>query len=178
MEQLVIIRDKRFRPLISRDKIAARVKELVQEIKKDCGDDKPLFLAVLNGSFMFASDLLKEMKTDCEISFMKVTSYEGMSSSGQVKELIGAGHEVRDRLVIVLEDIVDSGRTVEHIRNDLVEKGAKKVMVATMLFKPEAFRTGTVPEYQGFTVGNDFVIGYGMDYDGAGRNLDEIYVLA
>lgn len=177
MDQLVFIRDKKFRPLIGREKIAARVKELGLEISRDLETEKPLFLAVLNGSFMFASDLLKEMKTDCEISFMKVASYDGMSS-GSMKELIGAGQEVQGRVVVVLEDIVDSGRTVEYIRNDLSKKGAKKVVVATMLFKPAAFRSVTPPEYTGFTIGNEFVVGYGMDYDGAGRNLDEIYVLA
>jgi hypoxanthine phosphoribosyltransferase len=178
MSQLVTLNDKSFKPFISERRIAEAVTDLAKTINKELASEFPLFLAILNGSFMFASDLLKQITIPCEISFVKLSSYSGTQSSGNVTELLGLNEKLEDRTVVIVEDIVDSGMTLEKLMTVLKEKKAGKIKVATVLFKPEAYKKEIVPDYIGFRIGNDFVVGYGLDYQGLGRNLREIHVLA
>lgn len=178
MTQLITIKDKQFKPYIKQEEIATTVKRLGALINTELRNEFPVFLVVLNGSFMFAADLLREVTIACEISFIKVASYHGTSSSGDVTELIGLTHDLQERTVVVIEDIVDSGITIENLILKLKEKGVKKTKITTLLFKPEAYKKPYPIDYVGFNIPNDFVIGYGLDYDGLGRNLKEIHVLA
>ncbi len=178
MNQQITIKDKQFKPYIDEQRIAEAVKQVAHKINTDLKNDFPLFLAVLNGSFMFASDLLKEITIPCELSFVKMKSYEGMKSSGVVKDVIGLTESIEGRTVVIIEDIVDSGLTLESLIGILNEKQAKQIKVATVLFKPEAYTKKHIIDYIGFKIPNDFVIGYGLDYEGQGRNLKEIYKLA
>lgn len=178
MSQQIIIKDRTFAPFISEQKIATAVRELAERINKELEDEMPVFLAVLNGSFMFAADLLKEVNIPCEISFIKLASYHGTSSSGNVTELIGLSEDLNNRTVVIIEDVVDSGLTLERLREVLKRKNVKQVKVATVLFKPGAYKFENKPEYIGFNIENDFVVGYGLDYEGLGRNLRSIHVLA
>ena len=137
-----------------------------------------LFICILNGSFMFAADLFKVLElTDAEISFLKLASYEGTTSSGELKQLIGLNENIKGRTVVVLEDIVDSGHTITDVVRQIEEKGAKEVKVATLLFKPAALKTEVKLDYVGLEIPNDFIVGYGLDYDRRGRNLKDIYTL-
>jgi hypoxanthine phosphoribosyltransferase len=178
MSQVTTIKDKQFKPYITQQKIADAVKNLAILMDADLKNDFPLFLAVLNGSFMFAADLLKEITIACEISFIKVASYKGISSTGDVKELIGLTEDVSDRTVVILEDIVDSGMTIDQLVRWLKDKNVKHIKVATLLFKPDSYKKNYKLDYIGFHIPNDFVVGYGLDYEGLGRNLKEIHVLA
>jgi hypoxanthine phosphoribosyltransferase len=178
MSQVITLKDKQFKPYITQQKIAGAVKGLADTINKDLRDDFPIFLAVLNGSFMFAADLLKEVTIPCEVSFVKLASYSGMSSSGSVSELIGLTDTMDGRTVVIVEDIVDSGLTLERLTEILKRKNVKQIKVATILFKPDSYKKSHPLDYVGFRIPNDFVVGYGLDYDGLGRNLKEIHVLA
>lgn len=178
MSQFITIKDKQFKPYISEEKIAGAVKQMALTINRELRNDFPVFLAVLNGSFMFAADLLREVTIPCELSFIKVASYQGTQSSGSVNELIGLAADLKGRTVVVVEDIVDSGVTIERLAKILKEKEVKELKVATILFKPDSYKKPYSIDYIGFSIPNDFVIGYGLDYDGLGRNLKEIYVLA
>ena len=178
MSQVITLKDKQFKPYITQQKIAEAVKNVAGSINADLKDEFPIFLAVLNGSFMFASDLLKEITIPCEISFIKMASYSGMTSSGNVTELIGLTENINGRTVVIVEDIVDSGITLERLTTILKTKAVKQIKVATILFKPEAYKKEYTLDYVGFKIPNDFVVGYGLDYDGLGRNLKEIHVLA
>ena len=175
--QRVTIKDKTFVPYITSDKILESVKKMAQKINADLAEEMPLFLVVLNGSFMFAADLLKEVTIPCEISFIKLASYHGTSSTGTVTEMIGLTEEIKGRTVVVVEDIVDTGITLEKLMNLLAKKEVKQVKVASFLLKPEAYKKTMVVDYVGMEIPNDFVVGYGLDYDGLGRNMKEIYVL-
>ncbi|HEY1040185.1 MAG TPA: hypoxanthine phosphoribosyltransferase [Bacteroidia bacterium] len=176
--ELITVKDKQFKPFIGEDKILRAVKELATRINIDLRDEFPLFVVVLNGSFMFAADLLKEVHIPCEISFIKVASYHGTSSTGSVTELVGLSDEVKGRTVVIVEDIVDTGVTLEKLHAVLQKREAGKIRVATMLLKPESYKKNIPVDYAGMEIGNDFVVGYGLDYDGQGRNLRDIYVLA
>jgi len=178
MSQVITIKDKQFKPFITQQKIAGVVKNLAASINADLKDEFPVFLAVLNGSFMFAADLLKEITIPCELSFIKLASYSGIASSGSVTELIGLTENVNGRTVIIVEDIVDSGLTLERLTDLLRSKGVKQIKVATILFKPECYKRNYALDYIGFKIPDNFVIGYGLDYEGLGRNLKEIHVLA
>jgi hypoxanthine phosphoribosyltransferase len=173
----VVINGRTFKIKITPPEIDKSIADIAEQINSDLKDKKPLFLAVLNGSFMFASDLLKKVNVDCEISFVKVASYEGTSTTGKIKQLIGLNEDIRGRTVVIVEDIVDTGNTIENIWTQLKQLGAGEIKIATLLFKPEAY-TKTIPiEYTAIVVPNDFLVGYGLDYNGFGRNLDAIYVL-
>ena len=178
MSKVITIKDKQFKPYITGQKIAEAVKKLAQAINTDLKDECPIFLAVLNGSFMFAADLLKEITIPCEISFIKLSSYNGMSSSGNVSELIGLTEDISGRTVVIIEDIVDSGLTLERLTDILKKKNVKQIKTATILFKPASYKKMFPLDYVGFNIPDDFVIGYGLDYEGLGRNLKEIHVLA
>lgn len=178
MSDLVTIKDKQFKPYISQQQISEAVKKIANSINNELKNEQPLFLVVLNGSFMFAADLLKEVSIPCEISFIKVASYHGTTSSGTVTELIGLTEDITGRTVIIVEDIVDTGITLEKLITVLNRKNVKQIKVATVLLKPDSYKKEYKIDYYGMKIPNDFVIGYGLDYDGLGRNLKEIYVLA
>jgi hypoxanthine phosphoribosyltransferase len=178
VDALITIKDKTFKPYISEEQILNAVRELASAINRDLADEIPVFLVVLNGSFMFASDLLKGISIPCELSFIKVASYHGTSSAGSVTELIGLTEDLSGRTVVIVEDIVDTGTTIEKLISVLRKKNVKQVRIASALFKPDAYKKEHRIDYPGIEIGNEFVVGYGLDYDGHGRNLKEIYVLA
>ncbi|MCF8424872.1 MAG: hypoxanthine phosphoribosyltransferase [Bacteroidia bacterium] len=175
--QRVTLKDKTFVPYISSDKISASVYQMAQKINSDLLNDMPLFLVVLNGSFMFASDLLKEINIPCELSFIKLASYHGTTSTGVVTEMIGLTEEIKGRTVVIVEDIVDTGVTLEKLVTLLTKKEVKQIKVATFLLKPDAYKKDIKVDYVGMEIPNDFVVGYGLDYDGLGRNMKEVFVL-
>ena len=164
-----------FEPYIRRDRIEARIKELGKTITEETAGKKPLFLVVLNGAFPFASDLFREVKTDAEIAFIRLKSYEGTSSTGSVKQVMGLTDDIKGRTVIVVEDIVDTGLTAERMIADLMAQEPASLKFATLLYKPESSRTGYTPDYAAFTIPPKFILGYGLDLDGKGRNLPDIY---
>lgn len=176
MEQTVTIHGKTFGIAIPAKQIAQAVERIGAEISMQLTSRDPLFICLLNGSFMFAADLLRAIPFNAQISFVKVASYHGMEA-GCVNSLIGLTENVAGRTVVLVEDIIDSGNTVHNMRLQLTELGAADVRVATVLFKPQAFRHSYRVDYVGFEITNEFVIGYGMDYDGLGRNLKDIYQL-
>ena len=171
------VKELQFVPFISNHSIAVRVTELANRLTLDYHDKKPIFLSVLNGSFMFTSDLMKSFLSPCEISFIKLTSYEGTHSTGDVKTLIGLNNNLADRHIIIVEDIVDTGHTVKNILELVMEQKPASVKILTLLYKPDAFKETFEIDYVGFEIENKFVVGYGLDYDGFGRNLDQVYVV-
>lgn len=178
MSHLITVKDKQFKPYIESAVLLKEVKRLAEEISRDLSNEFPLFIVVLNGSFMFAADLLKEISFPCELSFIKVASYHGTSSTGSVTELIGLTEDVSNRTVVIIEDIVDTGVTLEKLMTALQKKNVKQIKIATALLKPDAYQKNIPLHYIGLKIPNDFVVGYGLDYDGQGRNLKDIYVLA
>jgi hypoxanthine phosphoribosyltransferase len=169
--------DKTFVPYLYEEKILRAVGKVAETINKDMEGKNPLFLVVLNGAFLFASDLLRCITTDCEVSFIKLASYEGTSSSGVIKEMIGLTTEIKNRHVVIVEDIVDTGNTITHLAEQLKAKSPASVRVAALLFKPEAYKKEIPVDYVGIEIPNDFIVGYGLDYNGLGRNLRDIYVV-
>ncbi len=178
MKQTVVAHDLAFEPFLSPETIDKRVRELGREIEERYRGKNPLFLAVLNGAFIFASDLVRACGIDCEISFIRLASYQGSRSSGEVKKVIGLKEDVRDRPVIIVEDIVDSGRTLTTFLPDLEKMGPASIEIATLLLKPEMIEFPIHVDYVGFEIPPRFVIGYGLDYDGQGRNFPGIYQLS
>jgi hypoxanthine phosphoribosyltransferase len=173
----VQIKDKTFVLKFAQDDIQKRISDLAKQIDHDYNGLKPLFIIVLNGAFMFASDLIKNINIECELTFVKLSSYQGMQTSGQVKEIIGLQHNIAGREIVVVEDIVDTGITMENLLTDLNKLGPKSIRIASLLFKPESFQKKFPIHYIGYSIPNDFVVGYGLDYDELGRNLPEIYEL-
>ncbi len=176
--RLITIKDKQFKSYISSVKISEAVKKVADKINSDLAGESPVFLAVLNGSFMFAADLMKEINLTCEISFVKLASYHGTTSSGIITELIGLNQDLSGRTVVIIEDIVDTGNTVEKLAELLNNKKVKSFKIATAFFKPTAYTKKIKIDYIGLEIPNDFVVGYGLDYDGFGRNLKDVFVLA
>ncbi|MBQ4368037.1 MAG: hypoxanthine phosphoribosyltransferase [Muribaculaceae bacterium] len=167
-----------FETYISREEIAKQVQRMALEIQRDCKDENPLFLCVLNGAFIFAADLFRACNLpDAEITFIRFKSYEGTSSTGEVKKIMGLSESIEGRTVIIVEDIVDTGVTAQELRNLLATLNPKTVKMATLLFKPASLTVGLQPEYVGFEIPSKFIIGYGLDLDGLARNLSDIYVL-
>lgn len=177
MKPTVKIKDKLFELSIPSAQIDAAVSKIAQLIDVELKEKEPLFLVVLNGAFMFASDLMKKVTIPCQISFVKLASYEGTSSTGMVKQLIGLNENIAGRTVVVVEDIVDTGFTMERIISTLQTKNPKEIKVATFFNKPEALQRPIHLDYVGMKIPNDFIVGYGLDYDGLGRNLADIYTL-
>lgn len=174
----VKLHDKEFRVSIPADKIQDAIAKMAKKINGDYkGKDTPLFISILNGSFMFTADLFKHIDFVCEVTFLKLTSYKGTASTGAVRQLIGVNEAIEGRDVIVLEDIVDTGITLEQILGQLKSFEPASVRVASLLFKPEAYQKDLDIDYIGMEIPNDFIVGYGLDYDGLGRNLPDIYTL-
>ncbi|HAN18457.1 MAG: hypoxanthine phosphoribosyltransferase [Bacteroidetes bacterium GWC2_33_15] len=172
------LKDKEFGVSIPSEDIQKVIVNLAKKINTDFKDAEiPLFISILNGSFMFTADLLKHIDFNCEITFLKLSSYQGTSSTGNVKELIGINENIKGRKIIVLEDIVDTGITLEQIVNELEKYNPEEIRVSTLLFKPAAYQKNINIDYVGMEIPNDFIIGYGLDYDGLGRNLADIYTL-
>lgn len=175
--EIIQIHDKQFALTIEEADILKAVKRVGEEINNDLSGTNPLFICVLNGAFMFASDLIKVVNFPCEITFIKLSSYEGIYTTGSVKEVIGLNESVVDRHVVVVEDIVDTGITMEKIIASLKIKGAKSIKVVTFLQKPDALLRDISVDYVAMKIPNDFIVGYGLDYDGYGRNLKDIYTV-
>lgn len=171
----VQLADKQFKPYLSEKEIDEAITQLANKINKDFAGQKVLFLAILNGSFMFASDLIKKVNVECEISFVKVASYSGTSSTGKVKKLIGLMQSLENRNVIIIEDIIDTGNTLDKLIPTLEAENPKTLSMCTLLFKPEAFKADFSIEYIGLEIPNKFIVGYGLDYNELGRNLPSIY---
>ena len=176
-KEIIKVHDKHFRLFIPEAKIQQEVTRLSMEMNRDLADKDPIFLGILNGAFMFASDLYKQLNFPCQITFLKLASYSGTESTGAVKQLIGINRDLKDRVVVVLEDIVDTGVTLETIIRQLSGYQPREIRVATLLYKPEAAIKRVKLDYVGMEIPNDFILGYGLDYDGYGRNFKEIYQL-
>ncbi|GAB3708108.1 hypoxanthine phosphoribosyltransferase [Spirosoma flavus] len=174
---MITINDKTFVPFIEADAIQARIQELAEQINQEYADKKPLLVVVLNGAFLFAADLMKRLTVPCEITFLRVSSYQGTESTGQLKQVLGLNESVEGRDLIVVEDIVDTGRTLYDLCDQLQAQGPASLAIATLLFKPEALQKPLDLHYVGFSIQNRFVLGYGLDYDGLGRNTPNILVL-
>ncbi len=175
----ITLKDKTFKTAIPYEKISAAIDEVAEKINKDfvgC-DDVPVLLCVLNGSIMFMGELMKRLKFDCQIISIKLTSYEGTSTTGRVKQAMGLTADITGRRVIVIEDIVDSGNTIVELKKILEEKGAAESRICTMLLKPDAYKKDVRIDYTALEIPNDFIVGFGLDYDEIGRNYKDIYVL-
>ncbi|MDX1628469.1 MAG: hypoxanthine phosphoribosyltransferase [Fulvivirga sp.] len=171
------LRDKSFKKFITKEELEKKVQSLAGKINEDYKGKKPLFVSILNGSFIFAADLMREINIESEISFVKVASYEEMESSGNVKQLIGLNENIFNKDVIIIEDIIDTGRTIARILDEFKSLGASSVEVVTLLHKPKSDEVADLLKYVGFEIPDKFVVGYGLDYDGLGRNLKDIYQL-
>jgi len=169
------IHDKTFKLSIPNERLMSTIRRVASEITNDMEGKQPLFICILNGSFIFAADLLKEIKLPCEVSFVKMASYVGTDTTGKVRELIGFGENIGGRDVIIIEDIVDSGNTMEKVVERLEESNVKSIKIATLFYKPAAYKKRIPLTYVGLEIPNDFIVGYGLDYDGLGRNLKDIY---
>lgn len=174
---IVKIKDKTFETSISEDVIKDRVKEVAQQLSKDMEGKNPLLLGVLNGSFIFAADLMREMTIPCEISFVKLASYQGTTSTGKVHEVLGINEDLTGRTVIIVEDIVESGLTLKQMIESLGTRHPASVHICTLFVKPEKLKVDLTIDYAAFSIPNDFIVGYGLDYDQQGRGLKEIYSL-
>ncbi len=169
--------DKTFKEFISQKDINERIDELARKINNDFAGQDVVFLGILNGAFLFAAELFKRIDLKARISFVKLASYEGTKSSGSIKELIGWNEDIKNKQIVIIEDIVDTGNTLERIIDELLIRKATGIKIATLLFKPKAYTKSIPLDYVGFEIPNDFVIGFGRDYDGYGRNLPSIYSL-
>jgi hypoxanthine phosphoribosyltransferase len=176
MKEISIL-DKRFRELITEEAINSRIEELASQINTDMAGRNVVFLGILNGAFLFAADLFRRINIEARISFVKLASYEGTSSSGAIKELIGWNEDIKNKTIVVIEDIVDTGNTLERIVDELIIRKAAEIKIAAMLYKPAAYKKSIPLDYVGFEIPNNFVVGYGLDYDGYGRNFPSIYTL-
>lgn len=172
------IHDHYFEEFIDFSTIDLSIEKVATSMNKNLEGTNPLFLVILNGAFMFAADLLKKIEIPCEVSFVKLASYQGTQTTEQVRELIGFNEEISGRTVVIVEDIIDTGITMEKVLDRLNRMGAAEVKIATLLFKPEAFRKDYPIDYIGIEIPNDFIVGYGLDYNGQGRNLPDIYKIA
>ena len=172
------VNNRFFKPYLATEQIDKAVSDIAKQITKDLKNEEPIFLGILNGSFIFASDLIRKLDFPLHISFVKVASYIGTRSTGAVTELIGLNENLIGKTVVIVEDIVDSGNTIEKIVSLLKEHGVKEVKIATLLLKPEAYTKQIKIDYVALEIPNDFVIGYGLDYDGWGRNIPGIYKIA
>lgn len=173
----ITLHDKQFTPFIKAQEIETLVTSLAKEINNDLQGQNPLFLSILNGSFLFTADLVRKFEGDCMVSFIKTASYQGMESTGHVKQLIGLNEPITGRNVVIIEDIVDSGATIEYIYTELLKKEPFTLKIAALLLKPDAYKKNIKIDYVGKEIPDKFIVGYGLDYVGLGRNLKDIYVV-
>ena len=176
MDKIRIL-DKEFRLSVTSAKIRETVDRMANQMNMDLHGKNVIFLGILNGAFMFVSDLIRRIEFDCRISFLKLATYEGSSASGSIKRLIGLDEDISDKTVVILEDIIDTGFTIDNILKQLKGYGPLDIKIAALLFKPASFGRNSKPDYIGIEIPNDFVVGYGLDYRGYGRNLKDIYVM-
>ncbi|MBL7842971.1 MAG: hypoxanthine phosphoribosyltransferase [Cyclobacteriaceae bacterium] len=169
------IKDLTFKKFISEEKIKGKVTELADEINKDYTNRTPLFLPILNGSFIFASDLIRDITLECRVSFVKHSSYQGTASTGQLKTLIGLNESIFNQDILIVEDIMDTGLTLSKVVEELRSLGTRSVEVVTLVRKAPARQHAVQPKYVGFDIEDEFILGYGLDYEGLGRNLKDIY---
>ncbi len=177
-QKKVKLHDKTFRVMIPAEQLDAAIDKVAAQINTDYADrDTPLFLGVLNGAFMFMSELMKKIDFNCELSFVKLASYAGTSSSGKVSELIGLKNNIEGKHVVIVEDIVDTGESMEHLLRSLSGHRPASLEIATLFFKPNAYKKDFPIKYKALEIGNEFIVGFGLDYDELGRNLKDIYVV-
>ena len=169
------IHDLEFEPFISEKEISNRVTEIGRELKEKFGNDRPIFMGMLSGAFVFMADIIRAFDAECEVSFVKYFSYEGTASTGTLNEVLGVGDEVEGRTIILIEDIVDSGHTLHRFLPKMADKKPKHIEIVSLLVKPDALKYDIPVHHTGFEIEDKFVVGYGLDYDGVGRNLKEIY---
>ncbi len=174
---MIHLHDKTFEPFISAEEIDFAIANMAKQMDDDFFDEVPVFVGILNGSFMVMSDLMKHYRGMCEVSFVKMASYEGMQTTNEVKQLIGINQNLEGRTVVVVEDIVDTGNTIEELKAIFKEQKVKHLKIATLFFKPDAYKKDIKIDYVGIRIPNKFIVGFGLDYDGLGRNLSEIYQL-
>ena len=173
----ITVKDKTFEVKIAEATIKERVREVAQQMSRDLEGKNPLFLAVLSGAFIFAADLMREMTIPCEISFVKLASYQGTTSTGSIKEVIGINEDLAGRTVVIVEDIVESGLTIKRMMEQLGTRNPASVQVCALFFKPEKLKEDLKLDYVAFSIPNDFILGYGLDYDQQGRHLKDVYSL-
>jgi len=174
---VIQLHDKHFVPFISAQDIDAVLERMANEAEADLDGEVPVFIGVLNGAFMAVAGFVKHYTKPCEVSFVKLASYEGTNTTGNVKQLIGLSQNLEGRTVVVIEDIVDTGNTVAELKKIFEAKNVKQLKIATLFFKPEAYTKNIPLDYIGFEIPNKFIVGYGLDYNGLGRNLPEVYQL-
>lgn len=175
MKKAITINDKQFELLIEQEVIENEIKRVAERINIELKDKKPLFIAVLNGAFMFAGELMKQINILSEITFVRLASYQGTSSSQNVKTILGLNESIKGRTIVIIEDIVDSGNTMAALIDELTDLDPADIRIATLLYKPAAMKKKLHLDYVALEIPNDFIVGYGLDYDGFGRNLKDIY---
>lgn len=175
---MIHLHDKTFEAFITSEEIDFAIKNMAKQMDDDFFEEIPVFIGVLNGAFMVMTDLMKQYKGMCEVSFVKMASYEGTQSSNEVKQLIGLNQNLEGRTVVIVEDIVDTGNTIEELKAILKDKKVKHLKIATLFLKPDAYKKDIKLDYVGIRIPNKFIVGYGLDYDGLGRNLANVYQLA
>lgn len=173
--QVQRVKDRDFKPYIAAEAIQSAITQVAEKIRSDLHDKDPIFLVVLNGAFVFASDLMRQLDFPCRLSFIRLASYQGTQSSGEVLDLIGLNEELRGEHIVIVEDIIDTGHTLYHLQEVLKNHQAASVRIATLLFKPQAFVHQYPVDYVAIEIPPEFIVGYGLDYDGYGRNLPDIY---
>ena len=169
--------DKEFIPYLSENEIQEKISALAIQLNKDYAGKKPIFLSILNGSFLFTADLFKQITIPCQITFLKLASYEGTTTTGKVKKLIGINEDLLGKVVVIIEDIIDTGNTIVNIIDQLKEYEPAQIIVTTLLLKPDVYTKNIKIDYIGLEIPNDFIVGYGLDYSGFGRNLQDIYTV-
>lgn len=174
---IIKLHDRFFKPYVADDKISEAVARMAQQLEKDLNGELPIFVGILNGSFMFAADFIRVYNGNCEVSFVKLASYENTNSTGTVKQLVGINENLEGRTIIILEDIIDTGATLEEIYTIFRDKKVKQLKIATLFFKPDVFRKALPIDYIGISIPDKFIVGYGLDYNGLGRNLASVYQL-
>lgn len=174
---MIQLHDLQFEPFISEEKITRSIEKIAEQINRDFKDKNPVFLGVLNGAFMIASEIIKRFRGNCEVTFVKLGSYEGTTTLGKVETLLGLTHSLEGRLVIVIEDIVDTGNTLAAIDKILKDHKVADYRIATLFLKPYAYQKDYKIDYIGMEIPNNFIVGYGLDFDGLGRNLTQVYKL-
>lgn len=175
MKRVINIIDRQFELFIEQEEIEQSIRRVGEQLNIELEGQNPLFIAVLNGAFMFAGELMKRVSVQSEITFVKLASYDGTHSTESIQTVFGLKEDIKGRTVVIIEDIVDSGKTMQNLLGELRNKGPKEIKIATLLFKPSALKCDIKPDYVALEIPNDFIVGYGLDYNGYGRNLKDIY---